>query len=97
MGPIEKRILADSERNKMPVPKRIQEAPDLVRGLELYYTGFCELSDSRSVGMAPGPIPWLTVQQYCLMNGLTEEQTFRMHRHIHKMDAAYLEFKSRKT
>jgi hypothetical protein len=97
MGPIEKRILADSERNKMPVPKRIQEAPDLVRGLELYYTGFCELVDSRTIGMAPGPIPWYAVQQYCAMNDLTEEQTFRMHHHIRKMDAAFLEFKTKRS
>lgn len=80
----------------MPVPKRIQEAPELVRGLELYYTGFCELSDSRSIGMAPGPISWITVQQYCLMNELTEEQTYRMHRYVRKMDAAFLEHKLRK-
>ena len=96
MGPIESRILADSERNKMPVPKRIQEAPDLVRGLELYYTGFCELCDSRTIGMSPGPIPWFAIQQYCLMNELTDEQSYRMHRHVQRMDGAYLEYKSKR-
>jgi len=83
-------------REGLPLPDRIQNAPELLPGLELYYIGFIDLSDSRSLGMGLGPIPWFTVQQYCKEFALDEDQTEAMHHHIKVMDAAYLEHQRKK-
>ena len=78
-------------REGLPLPDRIQNAPDLLPGLELYYLAFMELSDSRSIGMGLGPIPWKVVHDYAQAYGLDSDQTEEMHFHIKEMDAAYLQ------
>jgi hypothetical protein len=83
-------------REGLPFPEKIQNAPDLLTGLELYYLGFVELSDSRQIGMAMGPIPWKVIHDYCEAHHLDEDQTEEMHHHIREMDAVYLEFHRRK-
>jgi len=84
-------------REGLPFPDRIANAPDLIAGLELYYMGFVNLSDSRQIGMSLGPIPWKVIQDYCVALELDEEQTEAMHHHLREMDAAYLEhYRSKK-
>jgi hypothetical protein len=46
--------------------------------------------------MSLGPIPWKVVHDYCVANGLDEDQTEAMHYHLKTMDAAYLEHQGRK-
>lgn len=65
-------------------------------GLELFYLGFIELSDSRQIGMALGPIPWKAVHDYCIANDLDEDQTEAMHYHLKQMDAIYLKHQGKK-
>lgn len=83
-------------REGLPLPETIQNAPTLLFGLDLYFTAFLDLSDSRSVGMGLGPIPWKVVHDYCEALELSESQTEAMHHHIRVMDAAYLEAKKPK-
>jgi len=64
--------------------------------LELYYLAFLELSDSRQIGMALGPIPWKVIHDYCMAYELDADQTEEMHHHIREMDSAYLEYNRRK-
>jgi hypothetical protein len=83
-------------REGLPFPEKIANAPELIAGLELYYLGFIELSDSRQIGMAIGPISWQTVRDYCQSISLCEEQTEAMHHHIKEMDGVFLEYNRRK-
>jgi hypothetical protein len=81
----------------LPLPEKIQNAPSLRPGLELYYIAFQDLMASRPVGMGVGPIWWSTVQTYCEAKHLSEDQTDAMHNHIKAMDAAYLKHMNKKT
>jgi len=89
-GHIEQQIIEQAVRSGLPIPNRIENAPSIWPGLELYYLGFMELTSSRQVGFSVGPIPWLAIEQYCVMKGLDEEQTEAMHHHIIQMDTVYL-------
>lgn len=89
-GDVEQRIIQQSLREKVPLPERIQNAPSLAWGLELYYSAFMDLMSSRMFGMNVGPIWWQTVQDYCREHGLSEEQTEDMHFFIQQMDLVYL-------
>ena len=78
----------------MQVPERIQNAPDLQLGLELYYNGFLDLSSCRSVGMALGPIPFMAMLEYCVLRGIEGEQQEDFVWLVQRLDAKYLEWSS---
>lgn len=96
-GPVEQKIIDQCMREGIPLPDRIQNAPSLWAGLNLYYNGFHDLSASRMTGFGLGPIWWSTIQQYCDSLGLSEEQTETMHHHIREMDTAYLKHMAKKS
>lgn len=81
----------------LPLPEKIQNAPSLKPGLELYYLAFQDLMASRSTGMGMGPIWWSTIQTYCEAKGFDEDQTFAAHQHLKAMDTAYLKHVTKKT
>ncbi len=83
-------------RSHQPVPKRIQNAPELSLGLELYFLGFMDLSNSRQIGFGSGPIPWGAIQEYCLYNDLDVEQVEDMHYHISHLDTVWRDFYAQK-
>jgi len=78
------------------LPSRIQNAPSLLPGLELYYLGFMDLMSSRIVGMGISPIWWDLVEYYCQRKDLDAEQTDSMHYHIGAMDSVYMKHMSKK-
>jgi hypothetical protein len=81
----------------MPLPDRIQNAPELVLGLELYYGAFMDLTSCRGTGYGTeGPIPWDKVVQWAEKYGLDEEQEDDLVYHIPQMDEVYLKFKAKK-
>jgi hypothetical protein len=92
MGKAEKRMIREAYRRKKPVPERIQNAPDLLLGLELYFDAFIELSTCRNTGWAPGPIPFWSIYEYCAKEDLDAEESEDMFFHIRHMDQAYLQF-----
>ena len=83
-------------REGLPLPQRLENAPSLLPGLELYYMGFMDLMASRQVGFSVGPIWWETVQKYCETYRLGEEQTEDMHYHIRNLDTVYLDYQQKK-
>ena len=95
-GHVEQQIIEQAVKAGLPIPARIENAPSIMPGLELYYLGFLELTSSRQVGMGVGPIPWLAIEQYCVMKGLDEEQSEAMHHHIVQMDTVYLRYQAAK-
>lgn len=78
-------------RERLPLPKAIQEAPMLHMGLELYYDAFLELTTCRPIGMAMGSIPWNVIKDYAVAFNLDEEQRADLFYYIRMIDNAYLD------
>lgn len=74
----------------LPLPDRIQNAPELNMGLQLFYTGFLELTSTRPTGFGPGPISQLSVLEYCIVNGIDGEQRDDFIWMIARLDEKYL-------
>lgn len=82
---------------RMPLPERIQNAPELLQGLELFYMAFMDLTSCRGQGYGTeGPIGWLQISEYCLIHGIIGEQRDDLIYHVQKMDETYLSFKAKK-
>lgn len=77
---------------RKPLPDKIQNAPQILLGLDLYYFAFLDLTADRRLGFGAGPIPWASRQLYAEKNDLSEEQTEDLHFFITTMDKAYLEY-----
>lgn len=81
---------------KRALPERIQNAPDLFIGLELYFQAFTELNTCRSTGWSVGPIPSWCIDEFADRLNLTCDETEDLHYHIRTMDKAFLDYMSRK-
>ena len=96
-GPTEKFIIEQCYRQNLPLPDRIQNAPELFLGLELYYLAFMNLTSCRSQGYGTeGPVGWLQINEYCVVCGIIGEQREDLIYHVQQLDSAYLEFKTKK-
>lgn len=81
----------------MPVPERVANAPELQPGLELFLNAFMELTSCRGLGFgAVGPIPWLTLHEYCSIHDITGEQREDLIYHVQRMDKAYMDWQQNK-
>ena len=74
-----------------PLPERIENAPELILGSELYLHAFFDLDSERSHGMGLTRIPWSSVKDYAVAFDFDERQTEDLHYYIRKMDAANLQ------
>lgn len=83
-------------QRRLPLPDRIQNAPDLELGLELYLGAFYDLDSCRTIGWGEGPIPWTAVEQYAQLNEIEGEQRADLHYHVRQLDTAYLQFRASK-
>lgn len=84
-------------RERIPLPKRIANAPELWLGLELFYDAFWDLNSCRDLGAVGfGPIPWSAVKDYAQTFELDSEQFQDLYYYIRRMDDAYLKFCSPK-
>lgn len=84
-------MIEQAYRQNRPLPRAIQNAPELWPGLELYFNAWVELDSCRAIGMVAGPIPWTAVEEYSKASGLDDEQRSRLHRLIRAMDVLYME------
>lgn len=73
---------------RMPIPKKIANAPELRLGLELYLTAYFDLDSCRSLGMEAGQIPWTAVEDYSDRLELTDAQRDDLHFFVKRMDEA---------
>jgi len=90
MGSVEKAILDQCYKHRMPIPDKIQNAPQLLDGLDLYYTGFMDLTTCREIGMVEGPISWTNMAGYCKFHNITGEQAEDFLYFVSRMDSTYL-------
>lgn len=96
MGAVEERIIEQAVMAGDALPDRIQNAPQLLRGLSLYYNAFQDLTTTRQSGFGIGPISWQAINDYCLTYGIDGEQREDMFFHIVRLDAAYREHVDKK-
>lgn len=94
---IEKNILEQCKRYRMPVPDKIKDAPVLYAGLEFIHQGFMDLTTCRELGMGEGPIRWIDIVKYCEVHAIEGEQAEDFIYFISVMDAAYLKYRAEKT
>lgn len=84
-------------RNRLPIPEKIANAPELLPGLELYFEGFKALTSCRNAAyMSEGPIPWTAMRDYCTEYGFDGEQREYFYHLIAVMDLVYLKHKTAK-
>lgn len=83
-------------RRGLPLPDKIQNAPELRPGLELYLRAYYELDSCRAIGMGEGPIPWTALDQWAGRLGLDEEERGDLFYLVRRLDNAYLEHVSKK-
>lgn len=89
----EKFLLQQAQRNRRPIPERIANAPFLFQGLELYLQAFMELTSCRGLGYGSiGPIPWLSIQTYCEVYDIVDEQREDLFYHVQRLDKVYMEW-----
>lgn len=69
----------------------IRTKPDLLSGLDFYYTAFFDLSSTRNSGFGVSLISWLNVRQYAMLNDLDTMTTYFLHRVIKTLDPIYVE------
>lgn len=91
-GPTERTIIEQSVRQRLPLPDRIANAPELFPGLDIYYTAFLDLTTCRQLGYgAEGPISWLVIDEYADRSGFEGEQREDLFYHVQEMDRAYVQ------
>lgn len=73
------------QREGLPLPQKIANAPGLHMGLELYYDAFWELNTCRRVA-----IPWSEIVRYANEYDLNEEQRIWLSYLVRELDQAYL-------
>lgn len=98
-GAVDESIREQAHKQGLPLPDRIKNAPELMVGLGFYYTAFIELSSERHIGMAEGRIPLTAIREYAKECGLYEdwEEYERLKYLVWAMDAAYLDWREKKT
>lgn len=78
-------------REGRPIPDKIQNAPQLRMGLELYYLAYTELMSTRPLGFGgEGPIPWEAQMHWAFDAELDEDQTHDLIYFVTCLDQAYL-------
>lgn len=81
-------------RERLPLPQRIQDAPTLNLGLEIYLAAWIDLNSCRPPG-GNYPIRWIDIHDYADRLDLSPEQREDMHHLVREMDAEYLRWRDR--
>ena len=76
------------------LPEWYLDEPEIWPGDDFYLSAFYELSTTRSLAFATGPIPWHHIVGYADQAGLDEDMSGTFHAVIRAMDNAYLKWAS---
>jgi len=91
-GPYERQIIQQCMRERLPLPQRIQDAPELHLGMELYYGAFQDLHTCRPSGWGAQPIPWSAISDYADSLRLDEEQRGDLFYFVRALDGCWLDY-----
>jgi hypothetical protein len=83
-------------KRRQPLPKKIQEAPELALGLELYWDAFWDLSTCRPGGFGATAIPWLAIRDYGVTFEYDEEQMDDLFHFTRVMDNEFIQHHEKK-
>lgn len=91
---MERDIIRQSIKRGIPLPDKMQNAPRLRPGLELFWEGFTKLTTCRAPGAMgpPGRIPWTAIDQYCARRGYEGYLREDFEAIILQIDEAYLDY-----
>jgi len=93
----ERRIIVQCMRERLPLPQKIQHAPELHPGLELYYGAFFDLSTCRQVGFGVSPIPWNVIADYAQVYQFDDDQVDDLFHFVRHMDHTFINHQSKRT
>lgn len=84
-------IIEQCLRARRPLPKRIQEAPELLPGLDFYLQAWFDLDSCRSPGFdGRTRIPWTAARLWAEEYGLEDEERDEFFYLLSELDTAYL-------
>lgn len=72
-------------------PRWFTDVPDAGPMDEFYLSAFWDLSTTRGIGFAPGPIPWNRIRDYAEYVGLDKDVGFAFAAVIRRLDVHYLD------
>jgi hypothetical protein len=80
----------------LAVPEHLANPPQAHPWLAHYFHAFQDLHTSRQIGMSAGPIPWVAIREYAMLNDYDEDETEELHRFVTAMDEVYLQWSANK-
>jgi len=80
----------------MGVPKWAIDAPSLPLGSEIVFDSYVDLDTCRTYGFGSGPIPWTSIVDYAVANGLPDDEIADFVTLIRMMDGEHLRYNQRK-
>jgi hypothetical protein len=83
-------------RANKPIPKKLENPPELWPHNALYFNAFLDLNTSRALGFGAGPLSWQAIHEYCIANGFDEEQYDNAHFLLRQMDTLFLTLMDKK-
>jgi hypothetical protein len=92
MGDHERMIAQQAYRMGMPMPDRIQNAPKLLPGLQLFFQAFLDLDTERT----EGPIPFTSIAAYSQFFDFEEDQAEDLFYIVRKLDGLILKRRAEK-
>lgn len=94
-GKHEEAVIKQCMRENKPLPKKIQNAPELALGLYLYWGAFWDLDTCRPTGDGVvHPIPWYAIEHWAVVNELDQDQHESLHYIIRQLDNAFIKKKT---
>lgn len=92
MGKDEQSIARQAYVNRHPLPDRIENAPKLLPGLELYLVAVLDLDSER----LEGQIPWSSIAHYSDFYGFDEWQSEDLFYFVRALDGVILDRRAKK-
>lgn len=96
MGEHEQQIIEQAIDRGLKVPDRIVNQPDLMPGLELFYTAFINLSSDRLSAFELGPIPTMSILNYASYHEIEGVDAQNFLYIIRCMDNVFINFHDKK-
>lgn len=92
MGKTEQSIARQAYINRQPLPDRIENAPKLLPGLEIFLIAVLDLDSER----LEGQIPWSSVAMYADYFQFDEQQAEDLFYFVRSLDHVILERRAKK-
>lgn len=89
-GPGREKIIQQALRAGKPIPKKLEDPPEIWPHNVLYFNAFLDLNTSRALGFGAGPLTWTAIHDYCIANGFDVEQYENAHFFLRQMDTVFL-------